>query len=300
MYKNRSIIIGLGTAILLVLGSASSTFADTPDPNEVLGLGDVHTQSCMAIWVPLSSDQALSAVSWFNNDSTVSFPQLLATAGAEEGPGSLSDAIEVASQARGGNLQWSDWWLDQPVASEIDGLYLVFRLPEGSAYVEKGAGGGAAIGYFEVEDGPAVWLTLDGEEWFRLHENYTLAIEPEYTEALAGTPRLAPQLNKTLTVGPVDSGVQLETNLLPPTPNPFNPKVSLWFTLDKAEDIELSVYDLKGREVLKLAQGLFSAGPHVVEWLGQNKDGSAAASGLYLARLKSADRIFTQRMMLLR
>lgn len=300
MHSYRRIWMITAMLVLLVGSITASAMADRPDPDDMLGVSIVHSSTCVAIWIPMASEQALSGVIWYNNDSTVEFPQLLATAGSGDGPGSITNAVEVAGNVQGGSLQWSEWWFQQPVASEIDGLYLLFRLPAGSVYVEEGAGGGAAIGYWEVEEGPPVWVTLDGEEWIPLHENYTLAFEPEFTEVLPGTPRLAPQSDKGLSDGSADTGIRLQTALLPPSPNPFNPKVSLRFTLERAEEIKLCVYDLKGREVRKLAQGLYSAGPHVVEWIGRDQNDRAAASGLYIARLKTDSRVHKQRMMLLR
>ena len=300
MYTYSRLWMIVTVAIMLVCSITPCVMADRPDPDDLLGVTIVHSNSCVAIWVPMASEQALSGVVWYNNDSTVEYPQLLATAGSGDGPGSITNAVEVAGNVQGGSLQWSEWWFEQPVASEIDGLYLLFRLPAGSVYVEEGTGGGAAIGYWETEDGPPVWLTLDGEEWIPLHENYTLACEFEFTEALAGTPRLATHSAKSLSAGSIDDGIRLQTELLPPSPNPFNPKVSLRFALERAEEIELCVYDLKGREVRKLAQGLYSAGPHVVEWMGRDQYGHATASGLYIARLKTESQVYRQRMMLLR
>ncbi len=64
-------------------------------------------------------------------------------------------------------------------------------------------------------------------------------------------------------------------------PNPFNPQTVLEFTLPTAGKVRLAVYDLLGREVARLADGVMAAGRHSVVF-----DGSRLASGVYLARLE--------------
>jgi hypothetical protein len=52
------------------------------------------------------------------------------------------------------------------------------------------------------------------------------------------------------------------------------------FSLNKAAQITLDVYDIQGRHVSSLASGTLSGGPHVYHW-----DTAGLASGIYLARL---------------
>lgn len=71
----------------------------------------------------------------------------------------------------------------------------------------------------------------------------------------------------------------------PVVPNPFNPSTRIHFSLKADADIELAVYDLRGRAVARLASGAWPAGRHDVRWLGVDGDGAAVASGAYFARL---------------
>ncbi len=64
------------------------------------------------------------------------------------------------------------------------------------------------------------------------------------------------------------------------TPNPFNPVTTLNFTLESAENVDLAVFDIKGREVAQLAGGFYPAGTYQISW-----DASAMPSGMYFARL---------------
>ena len=63
-------------------------------------------------------------------------------------------------------------------------------------------------------------------------------------------------------------------------PNPAADRARLSFSLPAAADVSLVVYDVRGREVARLADGALPAGPHQ-----SALDTSALPSGVYLARL---------------
>jgi hypothetical protein len=86
-----------------------------------------------------------------------------------------------------------------------------------------------------------------------------------------------------------------EFALHPPYPNPFNSTTRVSFTLRQAETVDLRVYDVLGREVLRLAQGKYYAGYH--EMLLPMSD---QCSGTYFIRLNTPGRTATQRITLLR
>ncbi|NOZ73947.1 MAG: T9SS type A sorting domain-containing protein [FCB group bacterium] len=83
--------------------------------------------------------------------------------------------------------------------------------------------------------------------------------------------------------------------LLPATPNPFNPVTRITYTLDRDSPLILDIYDIRGRLVDHLYKGWNSAGIHRVSW-----DASRFSSGLYIVRLESAGRGLTQKVLLLK
>jgi len=84
--------------------------------------------------------------------------------------------------------------------------------------------------------------------------------------------------------------------LAPLYPNPFNPRTELRFTLAETMPIRLGVFDVSGREIAILAEGIREAGDHSL-----NFDGSGLPSGVYLFRLIGADgQHSTQRGVLLK
>lgn len=90
------------------------------------------------------------------------------------------------------------------------------------------------------------------------------------------------------------------THLGPNYPNPFNPSTSIPFTLARAGRVTLRVYDVSGRVVATLVDGVTAAGEHVTHWDGRDARGLRASSGVYLARLDVDGTIDTRKLVLLK
>ncbi|MFT4603662.1 MAG: putative repeat protein (TIGR01451 family) [Rhodothermales bacterium] len=65
-------------------------------------------------------------------------------------------------------------------------------------------------------------------------------------------------------------------------PNPFNPRTSIPFELAESAEVRLAIYDLLGREVSVLVDGLVTAGHHQVAF-----DAGQVPSGTYLVRMSA-------------
>ena len=92
----------------------------------------------------------------------------------------------------------------------------------------------------------------------------------------------------------------VRSQLAPVTPNPARPHATLAFTLAEAADVELAVYDVRGRRVATLVNGLEAAGHHQVVWDGRTEAGSLAKSGAYFVRLKTGSEVQTRKIMFVR
>ena len=109
----------------------------------------------------------------------------------------------------------------------------------------------------------------------------------------------------TITLDPsaVDepSGIEPKTmSSLKSYPNPFNPDVDLSFTLSKAGPVNLSVFDISGREVSVLVDGFVDAGRHSIRWDGTDRLGKPMPSGVYVVRLDTGSAIETTKAVLAR
>ncbi len=84
-----------------------------------------------------------------------------------------------------------------------------------------------------------------------------------------------------------------EFALLGSYPNPFNPSTTINYTLNSTNRVQLSVYDLSGREVATLVDGYRDAGTHEAQF-----DASGLASGIYIYRLTSGANVASGKMVL--
>ncbi len=83
-------------------------------------------------------------------------------------------------------------------------------------------------------------------------------------------------------------------------PNPFNPTTVIGFSLPRAGEVRLDVYNSLGRLVRTLHDGRLEAGDHKVEWDGTTGIDSPVASGVYFYRLSSRDQSHSKKMVLLK
>ncbi|WP_048921804.1 FlgD immunoglobulin-like domain containing protein [Rufibacter radiotolerans] len=85
-------------------------------------------------------------------------------------------------------------------------------------------------------------------------------------------------------------------------PNPFRQGGStiIPFTLEKATDVKLVVYDLSGKLVTTLVSGKKPAGQHQVTWSGRGAGGQTMPSGTYLYQLTLDGKRYTKRMAFIR
>jgi len=83
-------------------------------------------------------------------------------------------------------------------------------------------------------------------------------------------------------------------------PNPFNPQTMVHFSLPASEHVRLGLYDIQGRLVRSLVDGVRGAGPQQVLWDGRDHSGRSVASGTYFARLEAGGLQSVKSMVLVR
>ncbi len=80
------------------------------------------------------------------------------------------------------------------------------------------------------------------------------------------------------------------------SPNPFNAAAAVSFSVDRAEATSLAVYDLRGRRIRMLYEGVPTVGVHTFAW-----DSRGLPSGIYFLKLESASgRFETAKAVILR
>jgi hypothetical protein len=83
-------------------------------------------------------------------------------------------------------------------------------------------------------------------------------------------------------------------------PNPFNPSTAIHFSLPFEMPMSLKIYDVEGRMIRTLTDGVMAAGDHVAVWDGRDTSGGSAASGIYYYRLESPQYGATRKMVLMK
>ncbi|MBN2423452.1 MAG: T9SS type A sorting domain-containing protein [Calditrichaceae bacterium] len=91
--------------------------------------------------------------------------------------------------------------------------------------------------------------------------------------------------------GPKPESFKLEQNY----PNPFNPSTVINFSIPKAGNVTLKVYNTLGQEVATLINGYTAAKAYNV-----NFNGAGLASGVYIYSLKYNNQVVTKKMMLVK
>jgi hypothetical protein len=103
-----------------------------------------------------------------------------------------------------------------------------------------------------------------------------------------------------LTAAPPSVSTQLVLALSAPAPNPFQTRTNFAFTLPAAQAVRVAVYDVRGRLVRQLTDQTLPAQRYELAWDGRDDAGSPLASGTYIIRLQTADRVLTHRTLLVR
>jgi autotransporter-associated beta strand protein len=105
------------------------------------------------------------------------------------------------------------------------------------------------------------------------------------------------------TTASVSNGVtSVNENILPTEyslnqnfPNPFNPSTQISFALPENGQVDLRVFNSLGQEVAVLANNIYAAGNHIV-----NFDASNLTTGLYYYRLVSNEFVSTKKMLMIK
>jgi hypothetical protein len=85
-----------------------------------------------------------------------------------------------------------------------------------------------------------------------------------------------------------------------PVPNPFNPVTSIRFDVAARGRVRMVVYDVTGRRVRVLTDGVRPPGTFVVRWDGRDAFDRPAASGVYFVRMEAGGFVGTSKLALLR
>jgi hypothetical protein len=93
----------------------------------------------------------------------------------------------------------------------------------------------------------------------------------------------------------VNNQVPSEYSLMQNYPNPFNPSTAIQYSVAKAGNVKLIIYDISGREVGTLVDEYTMPGTYEAKW-----DASGMSSGIYFYKIVTEGFVNTKKMILLK
>ncbi|MCK9483578.1 MAG: T9SS type A sorting domain-containing protein [Candidatus Marinimicrobia bacterium] len=83
-------------------------------------------------------------------------------------------------------------------------------------------------------------------------------------------------------------------------PNPFNPETRIVYSLPQSGKVSLTIYNLLGQQVRKLADTVQNAGTYTLTWDARNDFGQNVTTGIYIGVLTIGEQKVTRKMVLVR
>ncbi len=133
---------------------------------------------------------------------------------------------------------------------------------------------------------------------------FALELNPHYASAIPGgaSARYGFAIEAEVVTGVDDPGPRpaYPSRLHPNYPNPFNPETTIRYDLSTGGPVTLRIYDIAGRLVRTLFDGLQAAGSKTVRWDGTNDLDQRVSSGVYFCRLTAPGFGQTHKLVLVR
>ena len=95
--------------------------------------------------------------------------------------------------------------------------------------------------------------------------------------------------------GFVNSGTEVKVY-----PNPFSDRVKMVVNTNKAEQIEISIFDVNGKMINQVAKQHVSQGVHEYWWDGKNANGNKVNTGIYMYKVVTSTDIQTGSLVLIK
>jgi hypothetical protein len=95
-------------------------------------------------------------------------------------------------------------------------------------------------------------------------------------------------------------GVPVAFKLVQNAPNPFNPVTKVAYHVPSASRVTIRVFDVTGRLVTTLVDGVVEPGRHTAVWNGTNDAGESVGSGVYFCTMETPDYSSSHKMTLLK
>ncbi|MCF8259303.1 MAG: T9SS type A sorting domain-containing protein [Melioribacteraceae bacterium] len=83
-------------------------------------------------------------------------------------------------------------------------------------------------------------------------------------------------------------------------PNPFNPSTTIQYNLPFSSSVNVTIYDINGRIIKRLFDGIKQQGSHQIEWNGKSDKNIEVSSGTYFYEIKTDKGQLIKKMQLIK
>jgi len=83
-------------------------------------------------------------------------------------------------------------------------------------------------------------------------------------------------------------------------PNPVGSSTTIVYGIPAETKVSIKIFDVRGRLVKSVVDGIKAPGEYKIGWDGRNRDGSQVAAGIYFVRLDAAGRHISKKAVLVR
>ncbi len=233
----------------------------------------------------------LEAVSFFSAEDSVNYTAKIY--GTFSG-GQLSDELTSVS---GTELRTGFHTVNLPSPVELQegtNFYVYLNLSSGGQPFDCTSDVPVLLGastrtIVESKANPGESFFLDGSSWVDLTTIDTTA--NFCIKALTNT-------NLSISGGGNISSQPLSVN--PLYPNPFSLQVTVPFSVNTTGRVNVTVFDLAGRQIQTILSDELAAGTHTVSWLGKDDSGNRVNAGVYFVRIFTDDATVTRKVVLTR
>ena len=162
------------------------------------------------------------------------------------------------------------------------------------------------------------WVNIDVTDWLRddqvnsrLHNQYRLRLQGDsdwdsaadfisiFGEIIDGNePHIVYQVTDSVSVE--HDFAPRPNSALTAYPNPFNPSVSIRFSLPQQALVKLSIYNVRGQRVTTLVDEHLAVGDHCAVWDGRDERMNIVAGGVYLLRLQAGERTEVRKVLMVK
>ena len=192
-----------------------------------------------------------------------------------------SSGVVLQEMQKSGRTNVGDWVIASNKLDDSTLSIVMFSTEAGSLECGKGVIGELSISNLRSTAGAHVWF------------EHVVVADPQ--AQLVSTVSSSLDLNAPDPAAAISSGdISLGQNY----PNPFNPSTRLTYTLKKAAQVHLSIFDITGREISRLVDQDQPEGTYSVTWNNSDGPRGQLTSGIYFARLSVGNNVVTRKMIL--